>query len=127
MELRPHPCFVQVYSSAQHLQKAALTHSGGENHNSQHVHALAGAWRGLHDDIRGRSEIQREVLHVSAIVILDAVDVDPARGGLIQELSHRGLGDELRDPLGAVLQATGVGKSASNNSNVDENKFMMRF
>lgn len=84
-------------------ERQPLTHSGRENHNPQHVHALAGARRGLHDDIRGRREIQREVLHVSAVVILDAVDVDPPRGGLIQELSHRGLGDELRDPLGAVL------------------------
>lgn len=84
-------------------KRQPLTHRGRENHNPQYVHALAGAWRGLHDDIRGRREIQGEVLHISAVVILDAVDVDPPCGGLIQELSHRGLGDELRDPLGAVL------------------------
>lgn len=84
-------------------KRQSLTHSGGENHNPQHVHALTGARRRLHDDVRGRREIQGEVLHVRAVVILDAVDVDPPRGGLIQELSHRGLGDELGDPLGAVL------------------------
>lgn len=99
-------CLIQLWDlkkCSKICKRQPLTHSGRENHNPQHVHALAGAWRGLHDDIRGRREIQREVLHVSAVVILDAVDVDPPRGGLIQELSHRGLGDELRDPLGAVL------------------------
>lgn len=80
-----------------------LTHSSGENHNPQHVHALAGARRGFHDDVGGRREIQGEVLHVGAIVVLDAIDVDPPCGGLVQELRHRGLGDELGDPLGAVL------------------------
>lgn len=98
-------CLIQLwdFKKCSICKRQPLTHSGRENHNPQHVHALAGARRGLHDDIRGRREIQREVLHVSAVVILDAVDVDPPRGGLIQELSHRGLGDELRDPLGAVL------------------------
>lgn len=71
------PCFVFIC-------KWPLTHSGGENHNAQHVHALAGPRRCFHDDIGWRREVQGEVLHVGAVVILDAVDVDPPRGGLIQ-------------------------------------------
>lgn len=43
-------------------------------------------------------------MDVGAVVILDAVDVDPARGGLIKELSHRRLGNELRDSLGSILE-----------------------
>lgn len=88
------------------IRSRPLTHGGGKNDNPQHVHAFAGArWR-LHDDVRRRREVQGEVLHVGAVVVLDAVDVDPARGGLIQELSHRWLGDELGDSLGSILGAT---------------------
>lgn len=80
-----------------------LTHGGGKNDDPQHVHAFAGAGRRLHDDVRRRREIQGEVLHVGAVVVLDAVYVDPARGGLVQQLRHGGFGDELGDSLGSIL------------------------
>lgn len=81
-----------------------LTHGGWKNDDPQHVHAFAGAGRRLHDDVRRRRQIQGEVLHVGAVVVLDAVYVDPARGGLVQKLSHSGFGDELRDSLGSILE-----------------------
>ena len=80
-----------------------LTHGCRENNNPQHIHAFAGPGGCLHDDVRWRCEVQGEVLHVSAVVILDAVDVDPARGGLIQELSQRWFGDEFWDSLCSIL------------------------
>lgn len=82
----------------------SLTHGGGKNDDPQHVHAFAGAGRRLHDDVRRRREIQGEVLHVGAVVVLDAVYVDPARGGLVQQLCHGGFGDELGDSLGSILE-----------------------
>ena len=100
-----------------------LTHCGGKNNNPQHVHAFAGARRRFHDDVRRRREIQGEVLDVCAIVILDAVDVDPARGGLIQELSHGWFWDELGDSLGSILETkaehTGPNISAVNTTATD--------
>lgn len=81
-----------------------LTHGGGKNDDPQHVHAFAGAGRRLHDDVRRRREIQGEVLHIGAVVVLDAVYVDPARGGLVQQLRHSGFGDELGDSLGSILE-----------------------
>lgn len=81
-----------------------LTHGSRKNYNSQHIHAFTGARRCFHDDVRRRREIQGEVLDVRAVVVLDAVDVDPACGGLVQELSHRWFGDELGDSLGSILE-----------------------
>lgn len=81
-----------------------LTHGSGKNNNPQHIHAFAGTRWCFHNNIRWRREIKGEVLDVGAIVILDAIDVDPTRGGLIQELSHRWFGDELRDSLGSILE-----------------------
>lgn len=80
-----------------------LTHSCRENNNPQHIHAFAGARWCFHDDVRRRREIQREVLHISAVVVLDAVDVDPARGCLVQELCHCRFGDEFWHSLGSIL------------------------
>lgn len=80
------------------------THGSRKNDNPQHIHAFAGARWCFHDDIRRRREIQGEVLHICAVVVLDAVNVDPACGGLVQELSHRWFGDELGDSLGSILE-----------------------
>lgn len=89
------------------------THRGRENNNPKHVHALAGTRGSLHDHVRGRRQIQGKVLDVRAVVVLDAVDVDPTRGGLIQELSHRRFGDQLRDSLGSILQTKEEKKALS--------------
>lgn len=91
-----------------------LTHGRGENNNPQHIHAFAGTRRCFHDDVRWRREIQGEVLDVSAVVILDAVDVDPTGGGLIQELSHCWFGDEFWDSLGSILETEREYRSSVN-------------
>lgn len=88
-----------------------LTHGRRENDDPQHIHAFAGTRRCFHDDVRRRREVQGEVLHVCAVVVLDAVDVDPARGGLIQELGERGFGDEFWDSLGSILKDKKEGKT----------------
>lgn len=60
-----------------------LTHGSRKYNNPQHIHAFTGTRRCFHNDIGGRREIQGEVLDICAIVILNAIDVDPTRGGLI--------------------------------------------
>lgn len=82
----------------------ALTHSCRKDNDPQHVHALAGPGRRLHDDVRRRRQVQGEVLDVGAVVVLDAVDVDPPRGGLVQELGHRRLGDQLGHSVCPILE-----------------------
>lgn len=100
-QLKSHP---DVPNAALNVHvRCCLTHGGGKNDDPQHVHAFAGAGRRLHDDVRRRREIQREVLHIGAVVVLDAVYVDPACGGLVQQLRHSGFGDELGDSLGPIL------------------------
>lgn len=90
-----------------------LTHCSRKNNNSQHIHAFAGPRWCFHNDVRWGCEIQGEILDVGAIVILDAVNVDPTCGGLIQELSHGRFGDELRDSLGSILETKAETLSAS--------------
>lgn len=106
------------------IRSRPLTHGGGKNDNPQDVHAFAGPRRRLHDDVRRRREVQGKVLHVGAVVVLDAVDVDPARGGLIQELSHRWLGDELGDSLGSILGAT---KRSAGSNKCQQNRQQARW
>lgn len=81
-----------------------LTHGSGKNYNPQHIHAFTGTRWCFHDNIRWRCEIQGEVLDICAVVILDAIDVNPTCGCLIQELSHSWFGDELGNSLGSILK-----------------------
>lgn len=81
------------------------THSCRENNNSQDVHAFTGTRGSFHYDIRRWREVQREVLNVCAVVVLDAINVDPACGGLIQSLGNCWLGDEFCNSVRSILKA----------------------
>lgn len=80
--------------------QAAHTHGGREDDDAQHIHAITGAWLGLVNHLRCRGEVQGEVLHTRAILLLDPVDEDPPRRGFLW--GHPG-GLDNRGGLGAVL------------------------
>ena len=61
---------------------APLTHGGRKDDDPQDVHAVARARERAHQDVRRRRQVQGEVLDVGAVVVLDPVDEDPARGAL---------------------------------------------
>ena len=80
------------------------THGSGEDDDPQDVHALTGARRRAHDHVGRRRQVQREVLDVCAVVVLDTVDEEASRGGLVQQLGHGGPRAGHRDALRAVLK-----------------------
>ena len=81
------------------------THGSGEDDDPQHIHALTGARRRAHDHVGRWRQVQREVLDVGAVVVLDAIDEEASRGGLVQQLRHgRGSGSGHRDALRPVLK-----------------------
>lgn len=55
---------------------AAHTHGGREDDDAQHVHAVAGARLRLVNDLGRWGQVQGEVLHTRAILLLDPIDED---------------------------------------------------
>lgn len=79
---------------------AAHTHGGREEDDAQYVHAIAGARLRLVNDLGRWGQVQGEVLHTRAVLLLDPVDEDSPRRGLLW--CHLG-GLDNWGGLGAVL------------------------
>lgn len=96
------------YQNPNYRPALFLTHRGGEDDNPEDVHPVAGSFPSADEHVRGRSQIQGEVLDVGAIVVLDAVDELPPGGGLGLGLAHRGLGLHAVFNAGSILSVMGV-------------------
>lgn len=76
------------------------THGGREYHNPQHIHAITGPWLWFVDHFRRGGDVQGEVLHVGAVLVLHSVDDDAASAALGRRL----VGFNDGNAPGAVLK-----------------------
>lgn len=58
------------------------THGGREDNDPEDVHSVTCSFTSAHQHVRRRGEVKSKVLDVTAVIVLDAVDEWPPRGGL---------------------------------------------
>lgn len=107
------PVVSPQYQNPNYRSALFLTHRGREDDDPEDVHPVAGSFPSADEHVRGRSQIQGEVLDVGAVVVLDAVDELPPGGGLSLGLTHRGLGLHAVFNAGSILSRTGVQRTTT--------------